>query len=231
MKNKTETFLTQATWLQSTRAATRDMLATEGQVLMVERRRVLYVSGQPAQSMFLIGVGRARLARIDAHGEIVLGFASPGDVIGDEGLVSGSTTYTTKASVVEDLEALELPVEMVLRACLKDPELPLALARRSLEQRLAIEQRLSDAVHLSVAQRLAAFLVQAAARWGVPHGLGATLVAAPIPHTDIALMIGSTRETTSVEIGLLRSAGVLGPAEHRRLVILDMKRLKERARA
>ena len=80
-----------------------------------------------------------------------------------------------------------------------------------------------------VEARLIDFLFCAARRWGSAHA-GGELVNAPFTHADIALLIGSTRETVTLLLGKLKREGLV-QFDKRRIVIRDRGGLERRAAA
>ncbi len=90
-------------------------------------------------------------------------------------------------------------------------------------QHRALEQRLEGLLLESVEERLEAFLLDAAQRWGQPHPDGQVL-SAPFTHAEIALLIGSTRETVTLVLGKLKREGLIA-FDRRRVILRDPARL------
>ena len=95
-----------------------------------------------------------------------------------------------------------------------------------LQRQADAEQRLTSLLFRPVEGRVIEFLLHAASRWGVTDTRG-TLISAPITHLEIANVIGSTRETVTVTLGILRRDGLLSTAG-RRLIVVDRDALAKR---
>ncbi|HLM74182.1 MAG TPA: helix-turn-helix domain-containing protein, partial [Polyangiaceae bacterium] len=77
--------------------------------------------------------------------------------------------------------------------------------------------------------RLIDFLLASVKRWGEPHASG-RVISAPFTHADIALLVGSTRETVTLVLGKLKRAGLI-ELEKRRIVVRDGEALSRHAAA
>ncbi|MCK6591004.1 MAG: Crp/Fnr family transcriptional regulator, partial [Polyangiaceae bacterium] len=93
--------------------------------------------------------------------------------------------------------------------------------------RLAAEQRLESLLLHGVEARLVDFLLASMKRWGEPHHAG-QVISAPFTHADIALLVGSTRETVTLVLGKLKRAGLID-LEKRRIVVRDEDALNRHA--
>jgi CRP-like cAMP-binding protein len=209
-------------------APSRDALLGMSTLARLPRRRALVVQGEPPETLFVLGSGRVKVERRSGERQVSLGHRGPGHLVGETAL-AGAEALTESASVLDDAEALAVPV-VPLRAAL-DGDAPLrhAVAAAILRQFRETEQRLMGLLLHGVEVRLAAFLVDAGERWGRTHPDG-ELVSAPFTHAEIAQLIGSTRETVTLVLGRLRRDGLIA-FDHRRVVIRDRARLAARAEA
>ncbi|MEJ7735640.1 MAG: Crp/Fnr family transcriptional regulator [Polyangiaceae bacterium] len=90
----------------------------------------------------------------------------------------------------------------------------------------AAQDRLESLLLHGVEARLMTFLLGAVRRWGAPHARG-ELVSASFTHSDIALLIGSTRETVTLLLGRMRRAGLI-EVDRRRIVVSDRAAIEQR---
>jgi CRP/FNR family transcriptional regulator, cyclic AMP receptor protein len=107
----------------------------------------------------------------------------------------------------------------VRRLTITDTALQTSVARALLQGQRAAEDRLSSLLLRSVRARLVELLLDGLDRWGEPHRNG-TALAAPFTHAELAHLIGSTRETVTLELGKLRRAKLI-ELDRRRIVIPD----------
>jgi CRP-like cAMP-binding protein len=173
----------------------------------------------------LIGSGRVKIERLRGGRALPLGHRGPGQMVG-ETAVGGGALATEDATVVDDVEVLALPIGALRARLAGDPALRAALAAAIVRQHRALEQRLEGLLLQSVEERLAAFLLDAAQRWGQPHPDG-QLLSAPFTHAEIALLIGSTRETVTLVLGKLKREGLIA-FDRRRIILRDPARLGQR---
>jgi CRP-like cAMP-binding protein len=101
------------------------------------------------------------------------------------------------------------------------------MAAALIAQQRTAESRLESLLLRGVEARLCDFLLASLERWGQPHPAG-ELIAAPFTHAEIALLIGSTRETVTLLLGKLKRVSLL-EFDRRRLVIRDRAALSARA--
>ncbi|MFT3767561.1 MAG: Crp/Fnr family transcriptional regulator [Minicystis sp.] len=209
---------------EESREALLDLAAVE----QLPRRHTIYTQGEPARSLLLIGSGRVKIERMRDERAVPLGHRGPGHMIGETAL-AGTAAATESASVVDDVEALTIPLAPLRQALAADAPLRAAVAAAIVRQHRELEVRLVGLLLHGVESRLAAFVLDAAGRWGKPHPEG-ELVTAPFTHAEIAQLIGSTRETVTLVLGKLKREGILG-FDRRRVVIRDRARLAQRAAA
>jgi CRP-like cAMP-binding protein len=190
------------------------------------RRHVIATQGELPERFLLISTGRIRLER--RHGERVLtvGHRGPGQMVG-ETCIGNSLTSTESATVLDDVDALAIPIAALRRQLAVDAPLRAALAAAIVRQQGALEQRVEALLLHGVEQRLAAFVLDAAARWGRLHEAG-EMITAPFTHAEVAQLIGSTRETVTLILGKLKREGLLA-FDGRRIVLRDRGGLAQRA--
>jgi CRP/FNR family cyclic AMP-dependent transcriptional regulator len=208
--------------------ASRDALLDLATLERLPRRHPVSHQGEPPRIFLLIGRGRVKVERVREDHALSLGHRGPGEMVG-ETAVTGAPLSAESASVVDDVEALAFTIPALRRQIGEDPALRAALCAAILEQHRTLELRLEALLLHGVEARLAGFLVDAARRWGHPHPDG-ELVTAPFTHAEIAVLIGSTRETVTLVLGKLKREGLLS-FDRRRAVIRDRPRLEHRAAA
>lgn len=192
------------------------------------RRYAITTQGEPTRNFVLIGAGRVKLERISGDRALALGHRGPGHVVGESAL-AGAPAATETASVVDEVTALAIPMPALRDRLAADAPLCASMLAMVVHQHRELEQRLMGLLLYGVESRLSSFILDAAQRWGRPHEAG-EIVTAPFTHAEIALLIGSTRETVTLVLGKLKREGVLG-FDHRRVVIRDRALLEQRAAA
>jgi len=189
------------------------------------RHHALARQGDPIRELFLLGSGRVKLERVYRDRSLVLEHRGPGEMVG-EGGVGGVETWGESAMVVDAVEALVFGIEALRLQLARDPALRAAVMVAIVGHQRALQERLAGLLIHGVEARVAAFLLDAASRWGIARARG-LLVSAPFTHAEIAHLVGSTRETVTLTLGKLRRGGLIG-FEQRRIVVRDPAGLEKR---
>jgi CRP-like cAMP-binding protein len=221
----------------------RRALFALGTIERFPRRHEIASQGEAPRSFVLIGSGRVKLERArgalggdegaaprslraDAH-VLPLGHRGPGEMVGETAL-GGAAAATESAMVVDDVEALAIPIGALRRQLASDAALRAAFAAAIVAQHRAAQRRLEGLLLHGVESRLAAFLLQAGERWGAQLAGAETRITAPFTHVEIAALIGSTRETVTLVLGKLKREGLVA-FDRRRVILRDRAELEARA--
>jgi CRP/FNR family cyclic AMP-dependent transcriptional regulator len=80
---------------------------------------------------------------------------------------------------------------------------------RLIGQRLVdAERRVADFALDAIPARLEKLLIEYSGRYGIPDEAG-VLIDIPLPHREIASIVGSTRESVTVRLNALRRDGII----------------------
>ena len=89
---------------------------------------------------------------------------------------------------------------------------------RMVGQRLSrAERRVADFALDAIPARLDKLLADLSERYGRP-GDGGVLIDLPLPHREIASIVGSTRESVTVRLNALRRAGIIDFVDRKILI-------------
>jgi CRP-like cAMP-binding protein len=201
---------------------TRDAAAAAAVSEVVPGGTAIFEQGTAAESLVVLGRGRARIERSVRVGIVPLGYRGSGDLLG-ESCLGGVDTRTERAVAMEEAETLRIPLGIARELVASDPGFGGAVLALLIARQREVEDRIESLLFRNVEGRLAEFLLKAAERWGVPTPRG-VLISAPITHFEIAQVIGSTRETVTLTLGALRREGLLDVAG-RRLIIREREAL------
>lgn len=179
-----------ATLSEAARESLRALLRSR----TVDKDEYLFLEGDPADMLYLVGSGRIKvLKHSDTGKEMLLEIVSAGDTVGEVGVLDGAV-YPVSAQAMEPSHVWAIRRADYLRALDRHPELALQTAR-SLGKRLqeAYQTMLSLAVE-RVERRIARVLLKLAAATGQRTGEG-IVIPVPVTRQDIADMTGTTVET------------------------------------
>ncbi len=194
-------------------------LANNLSVFDARRRRFVYRAGEPAHSLYAIVRGRIKLCRIDGDSdrEAVIDILPEGSIFGESALYSAAGRRENSAIAYEHSRVLQIPVEDFKRGMAEDDRLhdyTFQLMGQRLEH---AERRLADFALNAIPARLDRLLADFSDRYGVPESSG-VLIDIPLPHREIASIVGSTRESVTVRWNAMRREGTIEFVNRRILV-------------
>jgi len=183
------------------------------------RQRFLYRSGDPADALFAIAYGRVKLCRIERNTgrEAVIDILSEGSLFGESALYSNAALRENCAIAYEQSRLIRIPVGEFQLGMIEDKQLH-NYTFRLIGQRLEnAERRLADFALNSIPRRLERLLADFSERYGVLED-GGVLIDIPLPHREIASIVGSTRESVTVRLNAMRREGTIDFVNRRILV-------------
>ncbi|MBC8031553.1 MAG: Crp/Fnr family transcriptional regulator [Pyrinomonadaceae bacterium] len=185
----------------------------------VNRRRFVYRAGDEADALYAIVSGRIKLCRIEGptKREAVIDILPEGALFGESALYSKAGRRANSAVAYETCTLLKIPAEQFKLAMAEDPLLH-DYTFRLIGQRLeSAEQRLADFALNAIPARLDRLLADFSHRYGVKESDG-VLIDIPLPHREIASIVGSTRESVTVRLNAMRRAGTIEFVNRRILI-------------
>ncbi|MEU2995106.1 Crp/Fnr family transcriptional regulator [Streptomyces griseoincarnatus] len=189
---------------------------------------ILYSPPQPSEVLFILKRGRIRIFRVSAEGRaLTTAIINPGTIFGEMVLL-GQRMYGNYAEALDDVTVCVMSRDDVHRLLLSDPRIA-ARITAILGRRLGdLEQRLSDTVFKSVAQRVACTLItlipaQAPSRTLRPL---ASHPQVTLTHEQVAALAGTSRETVTKVLRELADRGLLRLGRGR-ITVLDPDRLRD----
>ena len=196
-----------------------DRIAAASTVVEARRRRFIYRAGEQADALYAIVKGRIKLCRLEPHTdrEAVIDILPQGSLFGDSALYSIAGRRENCAVAYEICVLLKIPAEEFKFALEEDPTLhdyTLRLIGQRLER---AEQRLADFALNAIPARLDRLLADFSHRYGVRESEG-VLIDIPLPHREIASIVGSTRESVTVRLNAMRREGTIEFVNRRILV-------------
>lgn len=197
--------------------------ALEGLAAVTRRREYPkghhpYQVGDPATGVFLLISGMVVLTEVDGSGqEHAAMLFLPGDVIGlSTALLKVPRKRTVTALV--DTVAYFIPIEPLDALYPRFPELARQIILALCEK---VERTEETAVRFTlnpIAARIAAFLLEYASEDADPCG-GGPVVHLPISYQDLALLLGTTRETINREFTRLARSGTITTREQEVVIL------------
>ncbi len=203
----------------SLQSGTVAQLAENSQVIEIRRRRFIYRAADEADALYAIVSGRIKLCRIEPETtrEAVIDLLSQGSLFGESALYSRAGRRENSAVAYEGCTLLKIPAAQFKLALAQEPQLhdyTLRLIGMRLEH---AERRLADFALNAIPARLDRLLAEFSDRYGVRESTG-VLIDIPLPHREIASIVGSTRESVTVRLNEMRREGTIEFVNRRILV-------------
>lgn len=190
---------------------------------LVEAGERIYQFGDLADRVYILKSGRIKVTRASSDGkEFILYFISPGEIFG-ELAITGKELRTGTATVLEDAFICAIDREHFEAFMLRHPEVSLNVSRVIGGRKDRIERRVLDLISKDVRTRLADTLAELAADYGTREKRGVR-IDLRLTQSDLAQLVGSTRETTSTVFNEFRRAGLVD-SEGRTVWVLDPEAL------
>jgi CRP/FNR family transcriptional regulator len=176
----------------------------------------VFDAGDTERVIYFVKRGAVRIVRETADGkEVTVALLGPGESLFDRG---GRTTH---AVVVEDALLCTSRADDLFGLLSRDPVLALNVAKVLSERLDDARTTMEDLAYARVGERIEHLYRKLAAEHGVAVD-GGLRVDVRLTHADIASLVGSTRETVSLEIAKLVERGRLRHAGRAIVVPTEM---------
>ena len=189
---------------------TPTILATEGSgrsILHLTARQVFFSQGDPADAVFYLQNGRAKLTVVSKRGKTAtVTMLASGDFFGEESMAVGETIRTATASAVSRCAALKIDRAEMLRVLHEGPAFSDFFMQFILTRSIRTQSDLVDQLFNSIERRLARTLLLMA-KFGQPRE-PETLIP-PVTHQTLADMIGATRSRVCFFMNRFRKLGYI----------------------
>jgi len=192
------------------------------------KAQTVFCKGDEGDSLYIILRGRVKVVLPSPHGEeVILAILSDNEIIGELSFIDGGSRSATVTTLGES--------ELL---CLRRKDFLDFLSNRfdavqrvleTLTQRLRdTDILLEEAYFLDITSRVARKIVSLGKQFGILEKDGIR-IGVRVTQTDLASMIGSTRETVNKQLKLFRETGLIS-LDKGTLTITDPTRLARRAR-
>jgi CRP/FNR family transcriptional regulator len=164
--------------------------------------------GDTTRVVYMVKRGTVRIARETPDGkDVTVALLGAGDFFGEETLFD-DRPRTTVAVVLEDALLCTVRADDLFALLARDPGLALNVAKMLSTRLDDARATMEDLAYARIGDRILHLYRKLAAENGVAVD-GGTRVELRLTHADVASLVGSTRETVSVELAKLVDAGRL----------------------
>lgn len=194
----------------------------------VPKGGVLFVEGEPGETMYVIVDGKVKLGQTSSDGrETLLGVLGPGEMFGELSLFDPGLRTST-ATALTDVVVLGLGHAQLTPWLSGRPEVAAALLQALARRIRRTNEAMADLVFSDVPGRVAKALMDLGEKFGTvtPEGL---MVTHDMTQEELAQLVGASRETVNKALADFAQRGWIR-LESRQVLILDVERLGRRAR-
>lgn len=202
----------------------KDEIASASTHRHYEAGQVIYVEGEPAESIYVLESGWVKATRMTREGrEQAMMFLRPVEVFGDIAVLTG-TTYPGTVVALEDVDVWVVPAQTILDLIPRHPALAMAVIRHLGERVLHYIGLVEDLSLRSVEARLASTLLRNAevqdGQLIVPRREWTTF-------DEMAVRLGTVRDVLSRALKTLEEENLLR-VEKQAIILIDPKGLEQR---
>src|ERR1035441_8903959 len=176
-------------------------------IVQLESRETFFCQGDPADSVFYLQKGRAKVTVVSAAGkEATITLVNAGEYVGQGALAAVPGLRLSTATAITPCTALKIAREEMVRVMHEQPEFSNLFMKFLLTHSMRIQADLVDQLFNSSEKRLARILLLMA-EFGEP-GEHETLIP-KISQETLAEMIGTTRSRVSFFMNRFREHGFI----------------------
>lgn len=192
------------------------------------RNETIFHQGDPGDSLYVIESGSVKIVLPDPEGEegAIIATLGPGDFFGELALLDGEE-HSATAVALEPSEALVLRRDAFDRLVDEDPNLRRALFAGLVGELRRLTYHVGELHFLNLPGRLAQRIVRMA-READPAASGAVHLSWPFSQSELAAMIGGTRQTVNRLLADFAAEGLIR-IEKETLIVSDLERLERAA--
>ena len=173
--------------------------------------RLIFGRGDPGDALYLVLSGRVRLSILTPEGrELSFAHAITGDIFGEIAVLDGSPR-SADATAIDDVSALCLAGPQFNALINQHTSLARAVIRFLCWRLREVSDHLEDIALLPLEARIARFLLNraAASPGAAGNAAGARRITLGISQSELALLIGASRQKVNAALMLLEQSGAI----------------------
>ena len=194
-----------------------DRLGAAATIKYLKRHTTVFYDGDKSQSVFIIMAGRMHVLNSETDGkEFIISQMGPGELFGEMGLIDGSLRSATVVAA-EPSTLVEISSQAFLACLEQNPDVAVAVTKSVAERLRKATTTVKNLALGNVEQRIRVLLENISIADGpsrrVPY---------KITQSDIAKMVGASREMVTRIMGQLVEAGAIAHDQQGMLLLLDL---------
>ena len=180
---------------------------------------------QIAEAMYIVVAGSVKIFLTNADGsEVTLAMLGPGQILGEMSILDDASRSANVVTVEET--ALLWMDRPFFKACLREmPRLTDNLMRELTSRLRQANRQIEALATLDVAARVTRQILGFARQYGEATPEGGVWISLPLTQTDIADIVGATRERVNRVMVALKRRGYLTVSRDHHITVLDVEAL------
>jgi CRP-like cAMP-binding protein len=205
------------------------LLTDVGELLEADRGETIYHPGTASNSVYLMESGRVKLAYLDESGKkLTLTIVDAGEIFGEMCLV-GEKHRRHLATAIEETIVRCVTKQAFVKAISEKADGLQLLVEHFAARMREYEESLEDLAFRDIQARLSRQLLKLSDEYGVETKDG-ILIGISVTHKELADMIGSARENTTLALNRFAREGILDKSRYR-IVIKNEDGLRKKITA
>src|SRR5689334_9306372 len=172
------------------------------------KKRVIYDSQQPSESLYVVILGRVKITSTADDGFETIGrIVCPEGLFGESSLI-GTSNRSESAVAIDNVSLMAWTRQEIELQIEREPHLGIALSQYLVRQCIELQDRIESMAVYKTPERVMLSLVQLASALGTRMPDGSTRIGSLTHHT-IADYVGTSREIVTFQMNRLRRLGLL----------------------
>ncbi|NIP24580.1 MAG: Crp/Fnr family transcriptional regulator [Phycisphaerae bacterium] len=219
-------FLKQASLFKGLAERELEILAADFVPREFQAGQAIFHQGDPGHMLYLVESGQVRIFvnGLDGHETSVVLYGRPGEIFGELAIIDGLPRSASAVAVMDTI------VHTLSRGCFRAymqrwPQLALNFMQTLTKKVRYNTHQMDSLASMAVSQRLARKLLELGQNYGSAETLGVRLNTA-LTQSDLASMIGATRESTNKVLRQFRDDGMIALNNGQTIIIRDVEALR-----
>lgn len=222
----TTTFLKHASLFQELNDQELELLAADFLPREFRAGEAIFHQGDPGHVLYLVESGQVRIFvnGIDGHETSVVLYGRPGEIFGELAIIDG-LPRSASAVAVMDTVVHTLSRDRFREYMRRWPQLALNFMQTLTKKVRYSTHQVDSLASMAISQRLARKLLELGQNYGTAEAQGVRLNTA-LTQSDLASMIGATRESTNKILRQFRDDGLITLNNGQTIIIRDAEALR-----
>jgi len=211
---RTPWFVPPSDFLGRLPAATREALSALGHQVTYRKGDAVFQPGSPGDNVYILIRGRIKIFALSPAGRaVILWFCFPGEIFGLAEMARAGRREVASEACAES-EALVIPQQKFKDFLQRDGAAAMLVVDLLSCRLRGLADMLLNLTSDDVTTRLVKLLIRLNARYGKPVSDVETLLDIALTHQEIADMIGTSRQSVSTALNVLKRQGLLSVEKH-----------------